>query len=153
MAHKLEGRETWAGIEPSASSLDRVASVRKQLPSDELFAEATETFAALADATRAKIICSLSITDLNVSELADVVGMSHSAVSHQLRTLRLLRVVRSRQEGSAMYYSLVDSHLKAMFEEAVYHADHATHPYEETTAIPEAASSAGAAGALTQEQG
>ena len=124
MAHKLAGRATWNGIQSSVGAVDRVAAVRSQLPSDELFAQASETFAALADQTRAKIICALSVCDLNVGELAEVVGLTHSAISHQLRTLRYLGVVRFRKEGSTVHYSLDDSHLKTMFEEAVYHAEH-----------------------------
>lgn len=80
----------------------------------------------MADQTRAKIICALSVTELNVGELAEIVGLSHSAVSHQLRTLRYLRVVRFRKQGNAVIYSLDDSHLRTMFQEAVYHADHAS---------------------------
>ena len=125
MPHRIAGNATWDGIHPELDAPDRLAAVRDQLPSDDLLAQATETFAALADQTRAKIICALAVTDLNVGELAELVGLTHSAVSHQLRTLRYLRVVRFRKHGSAVYYSLDDAHLRAMFQEAIYHADHA----------------------------
>ena len=125
MPHRAAGRATWPGPTDASDTTDRLAAVRSNLPSDDLFARVTETFAALSDQTRAKLIFALSMGEMNVGELAEVVGLTHSATSHQLRTLRYLGVVRFRKEGNAVYYSLDDSHLKTMLVEALYHADHA----------------------------
>ncbi len=92
------------------------------------------TFAALADPTRAKILYALIRRSLCVRDLAIVVGVSESAVSHQLRLLRGWRLVKSRREGNVIYYSVDDHHIAALFREAEYHADHVhqelpDHPY------------------------
>lgn len=103
---------------------DAVARARVALPSEELLTVVVEMFGALADPTRARILYALSACPLCVRDLAVLVGISESGVSHQLRLLRARRLVRARREGTTMYYSLDDHHLAALFREAEYHADH-----------------------------
>ena len=81
-----------------------------------------ETFQVLGDPTRVRIVHALSLSELCTSDLAAVVGMSESAVSHQLRTLRQLHVVRSRRTGKLVYYSLADDHVRRLFEQGLEHA-------------------------------
>ena len=81
-----------------------------------------ETFQVLGDPTRVRIVHALSLSELCTSDLAAVVGMSESAVSHQLRTLRQLHVVRSRRMGKLVYYSLADDHVRRLFEQGLEHA-------------------------------
>lgn len=81
-----------------------------------------ETFQVLGDPSRVRIVHALSLSELCTSDLAAVVGMSESAVSHQLRTLRQLHVVRSRREGKLVYYSLNDDHIRSLFEQGLEHA-------------------------------
>jgi DNA-binding transcriptional ArsR family regulator len=81
-----------------------------------------ETFQVLGDPTRVRIVHALSLTELCTSDLASVVGMSESAVSHQLRTMRQLRVVKSRREGKLVYYSLSDDHVRSLFQQGFEHA-------------------------------
>jgi DNA-binding transcriptional ArsR family regulator len=93
-----------------------------------------ETFGALADPTRARILYALTRRPLCVRDLAHVVEISESAVSHQLRLLRDRRLVKPQRAGNIIYYALDDHHVAALFCEAEYHADHvrqgtADHPY------------------------
>src|SRR5215470_2642997 len=83
-----------------------------------------ETFEALADPTRARILYALIGRPLCVRDLAVLVGVSPSGVSHQLRLLRDRRLVKPRREGNTIYYQLDDHHVAALFKEADYHVDH-----------------------------
>ena|SRR5579883_1151363 len=103
-------------------------------PSEELLHLVVETFQALSDPTRLKILYALVKSDVCVRDLAILVGVSESAISHQLRILRDRRLVTQRRKGNVIYYSLNDAHLTVLFREAEYHADHvrqgiADHPY------------------------
>jgi ArsR family transcriptional regulator, lead/cadmium/zinc/bismuth-responsive transcriptional repressor len=80
------------------------------------------TFQVLGDPTRVRIVHALSLSELCTSDLAALVGMSESAVSHQLRTLRQLHVVRSRREGKLVYYSLDDDHIRRLFQQGLEHS-------------------------------
>ncbi len=93
-----------------------------------------ETFQALADLTRARILYALIQRPLCVRDLAILVGVSESGVSHQLRFLRDRRLVKPRREGNIIYYTVDDHHVAALFKEADYHVDHVrqglpNHPY------------------------
>jgi ArsR family transcriptional regulator len=80
-----------------------------------------ETFRALGDATRLKIVAALEKQELCVCDLAVLLGASQSAVSHSLRALRQLRLVKYRREGKIAYYSLDDSHISTLLREGVRH--------------------------------
>ena len=84
-----------------------------------------ELFQALADPTRVRILSALWAGELCVCDLAAALGMTQSAVSHQLRTLRQLRLVKRRKAGQMVYYSLDDEHVVALFRQGV---DHVRHP-------------------------
>ncbi len=83
-----------------------------------------ETFEALADLTRARILYALIQQPLCVRDLAILVGVSESAISHQLRFLRDRRLVKPRREGNVIYHTVDDHHVAALFKEADYHIDH-----------------------------
>ncbi|HEU0002814.1 MAG TPA: metalloregulator ArsR/SmtB family transcription factor [Ktedonobacteraceae bacterium] len=83
-----------------------------------------ETFQALADPTRARILYALSQRPMCVRDLAILVGVSASGVSHQLRFLRDRRLVKAKREGNIIYYMVDDHHVAALFKEADYHVDH-----------------------------
>lgn len=83
-----------------------------------------ETFKALSDPTRVRIISALSNAELCVCDIAATLGMSQSAISHQLRVLRNLRLVRYRKEGKIVYYSLDDEHIEGLFRQGLEHAQH-----------------------------
>jgi len=99
----------------------RVKSVKKILPPDEDILALAETFKALADPTRTKIIFSLSKKELCVHDLASLLGMSVSAISHQLRVLRNMRLVKFHKQGKMVYYSLDDKHIENLFNQGLEH--------------------------------
>ena len=100
---------------------ERVARVRQAMAPDEVMDRTAETFRVLGDPTRARIIFSLLHEELCVGDLASLMGISSSAVSHQLRILRNLRLVRHRKAGKVVYYALDDDHIRNLFEEAFRH--------------------------------
>jgi len=81
-------------------------------------------FSALSDPTRIRIIGLLAHTELCVGDLHQLLGMTQPAVSHQLRLLRNLRLVRFRKEGRRVYYTLDDEHIFALFQQGLTHALH-----------------------------
>jgi ArsR family transcriptional regulator len=83
-----------------------------------------ETFEALADPNRVRLISALLEQELCVCDLAAVLGMSQSAVSHQLRYLRALRLVKARKEGRVVYYNLDDDHIRDLFQRGLEHVRH-----------------------------
>ena len=85
--------------ELSQASRERVEAVQRQMVPDAVFADLAETFQAMGDRTRVKLLFALSRAELCVGELAALLGVTASAVSHQLRLLRSLRLVRSRRDG------------------------------------------------------
>lgn len=103
---------------------EKVTEARKHLLSDEIFAALAETFGALADSNRAKILYSLIDRELCVCDIACVVGISDSAVSQHLRILRTLRLVKQRKEGRMMYYCLDDDHIRQLLEICLEHTKH-----------------------------
>jgi ArsR family transcriptional regulator len=80
-----------------------------------------ETFKVLGDATRVRILDALSRTELCVGDLAELLGLSESAVSHQLRLLRDMRLVRPRRAGQMIFYSLDDQHIVRLFAQGLEH--------------------------------
>ena len=83
-----------------------------------------DTFKALADPTRVRIISILNETELCVCDLAATLGMSQSAVSHQLRLMRQMRLVKNRKEGRMVYYALDDEHIRDLFQRGLAHIEH-----------------------------
>lgn len=86
--------------------------------------EVAELFRALGDASRVRILIALIDCEINVSGLAEIVGISESAVSHQLRTLRLMRLVRSRKQGREVFYCLDDDHVTSLVLQGLDHVMH-----------------------------
>ena len=91
---------------------------------DDLVLQVAEIFKALADPTRVRILHALSHAELCVGDLAAVLDMTESAVSHQLRLLRSLRVVRARRDGKQVYYTLDDEHVTRLFQLSLEHLGH-----------------------------
>jgi ArsR family transcriptional regulator len=83
-----------------------------------------ELFKAMADPTRVRIISLLAHAEVCVGDLCLALGMSQPAVSHHLKLLRLLRIVRTRKEGQHVYYALLDDHVHTLFQQAYAHVEH-----------------------------
>ena len=101
--------------------LKSVRKAQAAVPGDRMIRALAETFAALSDPTRVRIIFALSDQELCVFDLSRLLGLTGSAVSHQLRLLRGQRLVRYRKEGKVAYYSLDDDHIRNLMEECVKH--------------------------------
>ena len=121
-------RLTVQAVDPSddlcgVARVDRVAveRVRAVLPPPEVYLALAETFRALGDPTRLQLLTALAEAELCVCDLSALVGVSESAVSHSLRTLRQLRLVRYRRAGKIAYYSLDDTHVAGLVAEGLEH--------------------------------
>jgi len=100
---------------------DRVGDVKKQMKSDEVMNDLAATFKVLGDPTRTKIIFALSKKVLCVGEISSLLNISQSAVSHQLRVLRDMALVKLRRDGKTIYYALDDMHIKYLLKEGLNH--------------------------------
>ena len=98
-----------------------VREAKAAMPGDRKVRALAETFGALSDPTRVRIIFALTEQELCVFDLARLLGLTGSAVSHQLRLLRAQRLVRYRKEGKVAFYSLDDDHIRNLMEECVKH--------------------------------
>jgi ArsR family transcriptional regulator, lead/cadmium/zinc/bismuth-responsive transcriptional repressor len=84
-------------------------------------AHVAELFSAFSDTSRVRILSAIVEQETNTSRLAEMVGLSESAVSHHLRGLRQMRIVQARREGKEVYYSVMDPHIIALFQQGVRH--------------------------------
>ena len=103
--------------------LARVRKIRAELVAAEAVQGLAETFSALGDPTRVRILDALSHGELCVCDLAAVLALSQSAVSHQLRLLRNIRLVKPRREGRIVFYSLDDQHIMSIFKQTLQHVE------------------------------
>ncbi|HHZ17333.1 MAG TPA: winged helix-turn-helix transcriptional regulator [Clostridia bacterium] len=103
---------------------DRVSRVKQNSLKAEEVLGLEDIFKALGDSTRIKLLHALSQEEMCVCDLAEVIGMSQSLVSHQLRVLRNLRLVKHRREGKMVYYSLDDEHILQLFTQGLEHIRH-----------------------------
>ena len=100
---------------------DAVARVRDAMPEGQDFYNLANLYKMFADNTRVKILWALSRETMCVCDLAALLGMTKSAVSHQLKSLRLSNLVKNDKQGKVVYYSLADSHVKDIFEKGFEH--------------------------------
>ena len=105
---------------------NRVASLKTRLLSQDSVDALAETFKVLGDSTRVRILDTLSRAELCVCDIARLLSLSDSAVSHQLRVLRGMRLVRSRRDGKMIFYSLDDQHIVRLFEQGLEHVEERT---------------------------
>jgi ArsR family transcriptional regulator len=103
--------------------LRKVAALRKAMLGITSVAALAETFKVLGDATRVRILDALSRSELCVCDIAQLLGLSESAVSHQLRLLRGMRLVRARRDGRMVFYTLDDQHIVRLFEQGMEHVE------------------------------
>jgi ArsR family transcriptional regulator len=101
----------------------KVAALRRRLLSDGSAAALAETFKLLGDPTRVRMLDALARSELCVCDLAGLLGLSESAVSHQLRLLRGMRLVRPRRAGRMVFYTLDDQHIVGLFAQGLEHVE------------------------------
>ena len=103
---------------------DVVDNTLKKMPDEDSFNKIAEFFKILGDTTRTKILFALDENEMCVCDIANVLSMSKSSISHQLGTLRRMGIVKCRRAGKEVYYMLDDEHVKYVFEIAMEHIKH-----------------------------
>lgn len=102
----------------------RIDTVKQAMLKEEVFYELADLFKLFSDSTRIKILWALSLGELCVCDIAASLGMSQSAISHQLRLLKQAKLVKFRKEGKIVYYELDDDHVHDIFAQGLAHVDH-----------------------------
>lgn len=103
---------------------EAMAKARSAMPPGDVLARLSRTFSAFSDLTRLRIMLAVSSRELCVCELSKVLGMSSPAVSHHLRRLKDLGLVRTRREGKMVYYLLDDEHVQQILATGLEHIKH-----------------------------
>ena len=98
-----------------------VETIRQSMPPEEELFNLAEFFKVFGDTTRIRILYALFQSEMCVCDIAHLLGMTQSAISHQLRVLKGANLVRYRREGRVVYYSLDDDHIKAIFDQGYQH--------------------------------
>jgi ArsR family transcriptional regulator len=107
---------------------DVVRAVREKMPGEEALMDLADLFKVFGDSTRVRIISALLHAELCVCDIAALLGMSKSAISHQLRTLRQTKLVRYRREGKVVFYALDDEHVENIFSQGLIHVGEGLSP-------------------------
>ena len=102
---------------------DRLAIVSEKLPDEENLCDLAELFKVFGDSTRIRILFVLFEAEVCVCDLAQALGMTQSAVSHQLRILKQSKLVKSRREGKSIFYSLADGHVRTIINQGLEHIE------------------------------
>ncbi|HAN20145.1 MAG: transcriptional regulator [Clostridiales bacterium GWF2_36_10] len=98
-----------------------IECVKEKLPKEEMMYDLAELFKIFGDSTRIKILCVLLEAEMCVCDIALLLGISQSAISHQLRSLKQSKLVKYRRDGKAMLYSLADDHVKTIINQGINH--------------------------------
>ena len=112
-----------AAKEEKMSHEELVQKVLENQPDDVCLYDLSELFRIFGDSTRIKILYSMFDTELNVGDMAKILNLSQSSVSHQLRILKDAKLVKFRREGKSMYYSLDDDHVRMILSLGMEHVE------------------------------
>ena len=100
---------------------DIVKKVKAEMPGDEVLYDLADLFRIFADSTRIKILYVLYASEMCVCDIAQLLGMTQSAISHQLQVLKKAKLVRYRREGKTIFYSLADDHVRTILDQGMEH--------------------------------
>lgn len=100
---------------------DIVDAVRREMPGEDTLYDLSELFRIFGDSTRIRILYVLFEAEMCVCDIAQLLGMTQSAISHQLRALKNARLVKSRREGKTVFYALADDHVKTIINQGLDH--------------------------------
>ena len=100
---------------------ENVKLALEQMPDEELLNSLADFYKAFADGTRVKILYVLQKSEMCVCDLAEILGVTQSAVSHQLRMLKQMKLVKNRRDGKTVYYSLADEHIQSIISQGMEH--------------------------------
>lgn len=102
---------------------DMVKAIEEKMPPEEEMQDLADFFKVFGDATRLKILNALVCTEMCVYDIATLLGMSQSAISHQLRMLKQMDLVKNRREGKTIYYALADDHISTILNQGLNHIE------------------------------
>lgn len=102
-------------------NLQVLDKLKNEIPDEDTISQLADVFKIFGDNTRIRILWALFDKELCVYDIADVLGMSQSAISHQLRTLKQARLIKARRDGKNAFYSLDDDHVKRIIEQVLIH--------------------------------
>lgn len=102
-------------------NIEKVKEIENVMPCDEEVYEISELFKVLGDYTRVNILFTLQKGEMCVCDIAEVLNMTQSAISHQLRVLKQARLVKYRREGKTVFYSVSDSHVQTILNMGIEH--------------------------------
>lgn len=100
---------------------DIIQKVTAKMPPEEILYDLAELFKVFGDSTRVRILYVLFESEMCVCDIAEILNMNQSAISHQLRVLKQARLVKYRRDGKTVFYSLSDSHIQAIFDQGFEH--------------------------------
>ena len=118
MAHKIQSAEK---CDCEVIREDIVNQVRDRMPQEESLYDLAQLFKVFGDLTRIRILWALNESEMCVCDIAVLLDMTQSAISHQLRVLKQTNLVKNRREGKVVYYSLVDEHVRQIFDQGLIH--------------------------------
>lgn len=104
-----------------AQNENLVNKIKNSMPETRIFQDVSDFFKTINDQTRVRILWALDENELCVCDLAVILNMTKSAVSHQLKSLKMAKLVKSKKQGKHVFYSLDDEHVKTMFDMALEH--------------------------------
>lgn len=117
----MENRDLIECCDLMAVHEDILAKVRREMPDEDTLYNLTELFHVFGDSTRMRILYVLFASEMCVCDIATLLGLTQSAVSHQLRLLKGMRLVKSRREGKTVFYALADDHVKTIINQGLEH--------------------------------
>ena len=100
---------------------DLVDKVNENMPDDDILCDLAELYRVFGDSTRIRILYALFESEMCVCDIAALLGMTQSAISHQLKALKNARLVKSRRDGKTVFYSLADDHVKTIIDQGLEH--------------------------------
>lgn len=100
--------------------IDRLMS---NMPDEDILADLSELFKVFGDSTRIRILYALSVAEMCVCDIARLLNMTQSAISHQLRILKQSKLVKNRREGKTVFYSLADDHVRSIMNQGLEHVE------------------------------
>lgn len=117
----MENRDPIECCDLIAVHEDILERVRREMPDEDTLYNLTELFHVFGDSTRMRILYVLFASEMCVCDIATLLGLTQSAVSHQLRLLKGMRLVKSRREGKTVFYALADDHVKTIINQGLEH--------------------------------
>ncbi|MBM6871561.1 helix-turn-helix transcriptional regulator [Pseudoflavonifractor phocaeensis] len=118
MSHQTDDAASCDCVRVHHEIVDRV---NESMPDEEILYDLAELFKIFGDSTRIKILYVLFASEMCVCDIANLLGMSQSAISHQLRALKQSKLVKYRREGKTVFYSLADSHVRTILDQGMEH--------------------------------